>query len=143
MSKINNSVQQIGVPIILVRKNKILLGERVGGYMPGAMGLPGGRVEFGEKLTETAERELLEEVGLKSNNFEYIGTIREDQNDYIFIHFVYKCSQFFGEVKNMEPNKCKGWNWYSLDKLPKNILKGHAAAIELLMNNGHLIDLSS
>ncbi len=36
-----------------------------------------------------------------------------------------------GEARVMEPDKCLGWKWYSLDKLPEKMLEG----TELVINN--------
>ena len=140
--KLSNE-QQIGAAILLTKEDKVLLGKRKGGYMPGAFGLPGGRVKLGETLIKTSKRELTEETGLKSKILKYLGVIREDQKEYIFVHFIFVCEEFSGEVKNMEPEKCEGWEWFDLGKLPKNMLKGHAAALELFLQNKNLIDLSS
>jgi 8-oxo-dGTP pyrophosphatase MutT (NUDIX family) len=35
-------------------------------------GLPGGAMEIGETLEQTAERELFEETGLKARNFKFV-----------------------------------------------------------------------
>lgn len=42
-------------------------------FQPGDISFPGGKVEEGETPKEAAIRELIEEVGLKKNQVEYIG----------------------------------------------------------------------
>lgn len=42
----------------------------------------------------------------------------------------------------MEPEKCKGWDWYAFDAIPEKVLPGHKALIELYKNNSTtLVDL--
>jgi len=93
--------------------------------------MPGGRVYVGEPLIKSAERELFEETSLQSSSFEFIGTIRENQGDYDFIHFAYLCNDYEGDPIVTEPDKCEKWEWVGLKSLPENILPGHKLAIEL------------
>lgn len=133
--------QHIGVCVLLLNSEKthILLGKRLNSYKSGAYGMPGGRVEVGEELIKTAERELLEETGLHSKDFTYIGVIRDNQETFDFIHFVYVCNSYTGEPEVMEPEKCEKWEWFPLDNLPKNV---HQSAIDLYKDDAkiHLID---
>jgi 8-oxo-dGTP diphosphatase len=56
---------QIAVGAIVVRDNKVLLVKRSQSPGQGLWAIPGGRVELGETLQQAAEREILEETGLK------------------------------------------------------------------------------
>ena len=57
------------VVILLNEYNEVLLQKRNdGGY-----GLPGGLMEMGESLEETAKREVLEETGLEVDELELLG----------------------------------------------------------------------
>ncbi|MBI2028866.1 NUDIX domain-containing protein [Candidatus Gottesmanbacteria bacterium] len=127
--------QPIGVCVITINKDKkILLGKRKNSYKAGMYGLPGGRLDLNESLVGCVERELLEETGLAGQNFKYIGVVREKQQGYNFIHFAFSCNDFKGEPKVVEKEKCESWDWYSLDNLPKEILPGHKAAIDIFIN---------
>lgn len=126
--------ENIGVIIVVKKENKILLGKRLGGYMEGMYGLPGGRVETDEKLEEGAARELFEETNLESNDFTFIGVARENQQNYSFIHFGFLAENITGELKNQEVEKCEGWEWLEVNNLPANILPGHLAIIEMYIN---------
>ncbi len=60
-------LQTIGVPVIIINKNKeILLGKRKKNpaFYPSFWGLPGGILNYGEKLTECVKRETKEELGV-------------------------------------------------------------------------------
>lgn len=130
-----NAPQAIGVCILLIDKENVLLGKRKNSYKAGFYGLPGGRVEVGEKLSETASRELLEETGVIGKDLRYIGFVKERQEDRDFIHFVFTCFDFDGEVRCMEPDKCEGWGWLPMREHGVSILPGHAEAMRLFFDN--------
>jgi ADP-ribose pyrophosphatase YjhB (NUDIX family) len=130
-----DSEEQLGVCVIILDKNhkNILLGKRLNSYRAGTYGLPGGRLNKKETLIEGARRELVEETSLIANKLQYVGVIREYQedNNFNFIHFVYSCDDFSGIPKTVEPDKCEGWRWYPLDTLPENLIKGHRWALDM------------
>ena len=124
--------EHIGVGIIVVNdKGRILLGERRNSHGAGQYGIPGGRIEVSEALEVTVKRELNEETSLKVLNSEFVGVVRDFQKEYNFIHFGFVVSKFSGDVKNMEYDKCKGWEWFDFGRLPQNILPGHRAILEM------------
>ena len=57
------------VVIILNRANEVLLQKRY----DGGWGLPGGLMEMGESLEDTAKREVLEETGLVVTDLQLLG----------------------------------------------------------------------
>src|SRR5580700_6897585 len=59
---------KIGIGILVVKDNKILLGERIHAHGAGTFCAPGGLLEFGETPSECAKRELLEEAGLTAQS---------------------------------------------------------------------------
>lgn len=137
--------QHIGVVIILSSKEsplRVLLGKRKNSYRAGSYGLPGGRIEVSEQLAQAAQRELLEETGLYAASMTLIGIVKDTQPDqgFDFIHFVFVCSKWNGEVALLEPDKCEGWAWYNLDELPKPLLLGHQAALEIFSQLPHPSD---
>ena len=129
--------QPIGTAIIVVNKdNQILLGKRKNAFRAGLYGLPGGRIEIGEKLQSGATRELKEETDLNSKKIEYLCTVKEWQKNenQDFIHFIFLCNDWSGKPKLLEPDKCEKWEWFDLENLPDNILPGHLAGINALKN---------
>lgn len=137
--------KQIGTVIVLIKKGKVLLGKRKNSYMSGSYGLPGGKVDNFEKLADCANRELLEETGLKAKSLEYLGVVRDQQNGYSFTHFAFLCKKFDGVPKLKEPKKCEGWKWFGLKKVPPKTLIAHKAAIDMSTKKGvvNLRDVSS
>lgn len=134
---------QIGVCIILKNNSYVVLGKRRNSYQSGTYGLPGGRLAGKESLFAAAKRELFEETGLNAHSVEYLGVIREWQEDkqWNFIHFIFICKEFAGSVEVKEPEKCEGWDWYSLDNLPLPLLPGHKAAIEMFGDKAKVKDV--
>lgn len=127
------SDQLIGAAVIIFNATQraVLLGKRKNSYFAGTYGLPGGRVEPNESLIDGAARELREETGLEAQKLVYIGTVREKQGSVSFIHFIFSCDQYSGQLQLMEPDKCEGWEWVSVDALPDDVLPGHEAGLEL------------
>jgi 8-oxo-dGTP diphosphatase len=130
----------IGVNAIVVRDNKILLGRRKGAYGDGEYGLPGGHLEFQENMQKGVARELLEETGLTADSFTFSNVFNNpsDEKHYLQIGFVANNPK--GEPKNLEPDKCYGWEWFSLDDLPKNITGPHIPQIDAYLKNRNFTD---
>lgn len=40
-----------------------------------------------------------------------------------------------GRIRNLELDKSGEWQWFKTDILPDNMLLGHKAGVEILMNN--------
>ena len=63
----------VGVYGILIQDNKILLIKKSRGVYKGMFDLPGGSIEFGEKVEEALKREFIEETGITLNDYNFIG----------------------------------------------------------------------
>ena len=142
------SKQPIGVGIVVLNRQKthILWGKRKNSYKSGTFGMPGGRVEIGESLIKCCQRELLEETGIKSSNFLFLGIVRDFQKEYDFIHLIFLCVEYQGTPKLLEPEKCEDWFWFPINKSPQPILPGHKSALKLYIkyletNSDYFIDL--
>ena len=60
-----NEMPVVGVGVVVIDDGRLLLVERGGEIEHGKWAIPGGKVQFGETLVETAAREVLEETGLE------------------------------------------------------------------------------
>jgi len=112
---------KVGIGVIVIKNNKILLGKRKSFHGEGSWGFPGGHLEFNEKLEDCAEREVLEETGIKIKNAKF-STITNDifnneEKHYITIFMLSEHDS--GEVKPMEPDKCEKWGWFEWNNLPE------------------------
>lgn len=135
--------QPIGTCCLLLNdNNQLLLGKRKNSYKAGMYGLPGGRVDINEPVEHAIEREVAEETGLENLIFTFHGVVRENQGSYDFIHFVFSAQVANVEPKLLEPDKCEGWEWFSLNDDLNDVLPGHKAGIELFTSPSYLADLT-
>ena len=82
---------QVGVGILLVRNQKLLLVKRKYNPDEGYWSIPGGHLDLGERVEDAAEREGLEETGIKvkvTNLAGIINKIMHDKNGKIEYHYV-------------------------------------------------------
>lgn len=81
----------VGVGALIICKGKILLEKRRNEPGRGQWSIPGGLVELGEKIEQTAIREVKEETGLDVENPEHIDIVDNvdlDENGKIRYHFI-------------------------------------------------------
>ena len=128
----------VGVGVMILKDNKVLLGLRNPDKIKadselkgeGTWTMPGGKVEFMEKLVAAAKRELEEETSLVATKLDLL-CISDDMTDtahYVTIGFI--VSEYEGEVKTMEPETIMEWKWFDIDDLPVNIYKPSLKCIE-------------
>lgn len=136
MSNENKKYPRVGIGVMIQNEmGEVLLGLRQGSHGAGEWSFPGGHLEFGEKIFETAKREVKEEVDLDIGEFKLISVademryIESDGKHYLNIGIKGKYNG--GEPRVMEQDKCKEWKWVSLDNLPDNLFEG----TELVINN--------
>ena len=101
----------------------------------GTWTMPGGKVEFMEKLVDAAKRELEEETSLIATKLDLL-CISDDMTDtahYVTAGFIVRDYQ--GEVKTMEPETILEWKWFDLNDLPNNLYAPSAKCIEKYKNN--------
>jgi 8-oxo-dGTP diphosphatase len=113
---------KVGVGVLIFKDGKVLLGKRKhpDGLGDGQYSGTGGHLEFMESLEECAKRETREEAGIEIENVTFLCVINLKEyapRHYIDIGFVADWKS--GELKNMEPEKREGWDWYELSNLPE------------------------
>lgn len=121
----NTKTPNIGVGVIIIKRGKVLLGQRTGSHGADSWGLPGGHLEFGETVEQCAAREVEEETGLKVSEF----TSAPYSNDFFtpedkhYVTLFIIAAAFEGEPKVMEADKCLGWQWCEWSDLPKPLFQ--------------------
>ncbi|WP_172372709.1 NUDIX hydrolase [Sporosarcina jiandibaonis] len=121
------------VVIILNEKNEILLQHR----SDGGWGLPGGIMELGESMEETARREVQEETGLVVGELELMGIfsgedyfLKVANGDELYsVTAVYATRDIKGELV-IDGIESLDLQYFPLRELPKDLASGSRSYIE-------------
>ncbi len=117
---------QCGASIIVENeKGEILLIKRTDN---GCWGYAGGSVELGEKVEDTACRELFEETGLIAEELELFSVFSGEDTHYTYpngdevhnIDIVYICRKFSGELK-ADQTEASDVRFFNINEIPENI----------------------
>jgi 8-oxo-dGTP diphosphatase len=123
----------IGVELFARRADSILLGKRMNCYGAGTWALPGGHLEFNERLVDAICREAREELGaiLKPEELR-LATVVDDlqpENNQHYVHVSFEQSDPAWEPQIMEPDRCEEWCYFPLDDLPENFFLPHTKIV--------------
>ena len=114
---------KIGCEAFIIKDNTILLGLRKNCFGEGTWGLPGGHLEFQEKVVEAIKRELQEEVGVDFVEEDFkLAKVLDDINkasDRHYLHFSFEVKYANQEIKLMEPERCTEWRFFDIKNLPE------------------------
>ncbi|MCD6494024.1 MAG: NUDIX hydrolase [Archaeoglobaceae archaeon] len=106
------------VDAIIPYKGKIVLIKRANEPFKGYYALPGGIVEYGEKVEDALLREVEEETGLKGKIYKLVGVYSDPNRDprghFVSVCFVVKCK---GELR--AGSDAKEVRLFDLENLPK------------------------
>ena len=113
---------RVGVGVlVLADQNKVWAGIRKGSHGASSLALPGGHLEMNETWADCAAREVEEEMGLEVTNIRFFhatNDIMETEEKHFVTIFMVAEQLDPGEVpKNLEPDKCEGWNTYTVEDL--------------------------
>lgn len=112
---------KVGVGVFVIRDGKVLVGQRQGSHGAGTWSLPGGHLEFAEKVANCAKREVLEEAGVQIDNIQeliYTNDYDPAEGTHYVTLFV-RADWVAGEAKIIEPEKCLEWRWVEWPNVPK------------------------
>lgn len=126
-----DNVPKVGVGVLIFKQGKVLLGKRKGSHGADEYGGPGGHLEYGETLEQTAIRETKEECGITIKNLRMLcvsDLLKYSPKHYVDIGFYAEWKS--GEPEVLEPEKLESWEWYDLDALPKNLFGCFTAYVE-------------
>lgn len=116
--------------------NKILLSRRFNtGWMDGNYSLIAGHLDENETVFEAIIRETFEESGMVINKNDLIpATVIHRRSNVDYVDFFFAVKKWKGVPVIVESDKCDDLRWFSLDKLPENILPYVREAIENYKN---------
>ncbi len=123
----------VGCGAAIVRGGRLLLVERRKIPEAGHWNLPGGKVDFLERVEAAVLREIREEVGVELQLgpllcvTEMIGA--DGQH---WVSPIYRATIAAGEPVNREPDKIAAIGWFPLDAPPSPLAQGARDAIKAL-----------
>ena len=125
----------VGCGAAILRDGKLLLVKRLKAPEAGCWNLPGGKVDFGERVEAAVAREVLEEIGVAIEVTRPLGLTQmigiDDQH---WISPIYLARIVAGEPINLEPQKHEALVWADLDAPPTPLALAAREAIALLLD---------
>lgn len=134
------------VYVFLERNGKILLGKRKGAFGEGYYSTPAGHIDKGETVLECGKRELFEETGIDTDEFEFVGVriLKDYEIDGVeadpYVAFAFKAKNWKGEPRLTEPDKTEKWEWHPIDDLPEPMFPPVPMMVEFLKRSVPFID---
>ena len=112
-------VPRVGCGAAIVRDGQLLLVKRLTPPEAGSWSLPGGKVEFGERLADAVVREIREEIGVEIAPERPLMVVETPNVDgQHWIAPVYLARLVAGEPRNCEPTKHDNVAWFLLGEPP-------------------------
>lgn len=111
------------------KENRLLLQRRTDNK---SWGLPGGFMELGETVQETAKREVFEETGLRLGKLDLFGIYSGPEYDKTFpngdqvsmVQLLFTCNEYEGKLVSHNSESLDN-GFFSLDQLPEDLFSDH------------------
>lgn len=121
--------------IIFDKDRRVLLQRRSDN---GLWGFPGGYMEIGETVEETAKREVYEETGLKLNSMELFSissgpeyeVAYSNGDEVALVQISFRCNDFSGTIRESEEST--ETRFFEIELIPTDVLPTHKEIIEQL-----------
>ncbi|HSW79980.1 MAG TPA: hypothetical protein VLG47_04345 [Candidatus Saccharimonadales bacterium] len=132
-----NDTPGINVDILVIRKNKILLGlmtEQWNYEGRQVYGVPGRDIRFGESFGDTIKRNINEEFGCGVTSYEIICV---NANYALGNHFIGigATAIIDGEPKVLLPDDWVKWGWFEKGSIPENLFPATKNLIDCYMSD--------
>ncbi|KAI1803621.1 NUDIX hydrolase domain-like protein [Daldinia bambusicola] len=113
---------RVGVAcVIRDAQGRFVMGKRKGSHGAGTWQFPGGHLEMGESLLACAQRETLEETGLRVKALRVAATTNSVfdplTKHYVTVFVECRRENEEDQPKLLEPEKCENWDWISWDQV--------------------------
>lgn len=120
--------EQYACNVIVLRQGsrgpEVLLSQRLAGFRSGEFTLPGGRQMSGESLEGCANRELMEETGLRMIKSRPVSMFLHRMSGKSPVHTIGALAEVYkGTPRHKEPTQNSAWSWYPLDNLPSPLFE--------------------
>lgn len=125
MSNIERFRPKAAVYLLPMKNNQVLLARRFNtGWMDGMYSLISGHLDGDESVHAAIIREAYEEAVIVVDEKDLIPAtvLHRKSPDAEYVDFFFVVTEWQGEIIIGEPNKCDEMTWYSVDKLPENVL---------------------
>lgn len=123
----------VGCGAAIVSDRRLLLVKRRRPPEAGCWNLPGGKVDFGERVADAIRREIREEVGLDIDLLAPLGVVEMiDIDEQHWVSPIYLAEIVEGRPINLEPEKIEAVEWWPLDAPPAPLALGAQAAFAAL-----------
>lgn len=139
MPKETSTPTLVGCELIIRKGDSILLGKRKNVYGAGTWALPGGHLEFNEKLVSTICREAKEELNatIRPDELKLVSIVDDLQpeNDTHYVHVSFELRDPKWDPQIAEPDHCEEWRYFPLGSIPDNFFTPHKGIIENYLTN--------
>lgn len=124
---------RVGCGAAVVREGRLLLVKRAKPPEAGCWSLPGGKVDFLERIEDAIRREVREETGLDLRLVRLLRLVEmRGQDGQHWVSPVWLADAEAGEAANREPDKADAVGWFALDALPAPLSQAAREAAEAL-----------
>jgi ADP-ribose pyrophosphatase YjhB (NUDIX family) len=125
----------IAISALIDNDRNILLLQRKKGDYVGLLGLPGGKVEKGEHVSDAAVREIFEESGIRAVFKSHLGLVSEHlvENGAVVQHFLLNVCELSPETTEISAETEGKLGWYPLGKMAE--MKGR-----IIPSDVHIIE---
>jgi ADP-ribose pyrophosphatase YjhB (NUDIX family) len=123
----------VGCGAAILRDGRLLLVERRKSPEAGHWNLPGGKVDFLERVEAAILREIREEIGVEITLHGLLSVTEMIGIDgQHWVSPIYRATIAEGEPVNCEPDKIAAIGWFPLDRPPTPLAQGAKDAITAL-----------
>lgn len=127
----------VGCGAAILREGRILLVKRLKAPEAGHWSLPGGKVDFLERVEDAIRREIREEIGVEialDRPLVLVEMLGVDGQHWVSP--VYLARLASGEPENREPDKLAAIAWFPLDTPPQPLAQAAREAIAAIRRDG-------